>query len=200
MLNLFELPYSPSNFSNRISNETFDLHHGKHHRSYFDNLLKLISGTDLEDKSLIEIIKKSFNQENLKVVYNNAAQVFNHDFYWQSLSPKRKEPSKFLLGKIEEHFSSLLEFKEELKKVALSQFGSGWAWVVLDNQDMKIVSTSNAINPLNQGQTPLLTIDVWEHAYYVDYRNRRAEYLDVVINELLDWDFMEVNFKNAFSV
>lgn len=200
MLNFFDLPYRPADFSNKISSETFDLHYGKHHRAYFDNLLKLISGTDLENENLINIIQKSFNQDNLKVVYNNAAQVFNHDFYWQSLSPKRKEPSKFLLEKIEQHFSSMLKFKEELKRIALAQFGSGWAWVVLEGQEIKIVSTSNAVNPINQGQTPLLTIDVWEHAYYVDYRNRRSEYLDIVINELLDWDFMEVNFKNAFGV
>jgi superoxide dismutase, Fe-Mn family len=200
MLNFFNLPYKPADFSDKISVETFAFHYGKHHKTYFDSLLKLISGTDLEKQSLIEIMSKSFQQENLKLVYNNAAQVFNHDFYWQSLTPKRKEPSKFLLKKIEEAFSSLLNFKEELKKVALSQFGSGWAWVVLEGHDLKIISTSNAVNPLNQNQTPLLTIDVWEHAYYIDYRNKRAEYLDVVINELLNWDFMEANMKNSFGI
>lgn len=199
MLDFFNLPYQPIDFSGKISKETFDFHYNKHHKSYFDNLLKLISGTDLENESLIEIIKKSFQQDNLEIIYNNSAQVFNHNFYWQSLTPKAKEPSKFLLKKIEQSFSSLLNFKEELKKVALAQFASGWAWVVLDkkNNNIKIVSTSNAINPINQNQVPLLTIDVWEHAYYIDYRNNRAEYLDVVINNLLNWDFMENNIKDS---
>lgn len=195
MLNFLDLPFSAQDFSGRISPETFDFHYGKHHRTYFDNLLKLIAGTDLENDDLETIIKKSFSQDNLKAVFNNSAQIFNHNFYWQSLSPQKKEPSKFLLERINDNFSSLEDFKENLKKVALGQFGSGWAWVVLEEGKIKIISTSNAETPIVHGIKPLLVIDVWEHAYYIDYRNRRADYLDMVINELINWDFFEENLK-----
>jgi Fe-Mn family superoxide dismutase len=195
MLNFLDLPFSAQDFSGKISPETFDFHYGKHHRTYFDNLLKLIAGTDLESDDLETIIKKSFSQDNLKAVFNNSAQIFNHNFYWQSLSPQKKEPSKFLLERINDNFSSLEDFKENLKKVALGQFGSGWAWVVLEEGKIKILSTSNAETPIVHGIKPLLVIDVWEHAYYIDYRNRRADYLDMVINELINWDFFEENLK-----
>ncbi|MDD3711256.1 MAG: superoxide dismutase [Patescibacteria group bacterium] len=195
MLNFLNLPFLAQDFSGKISSETFDFHYGKHHRAYFDNLLKLISGTDLENYSLEEIIKKSFSQDNLRAVFNNSAQVFNHDFYWQSLTPKKKEPSKFLLKKIIANFSSLDNFKGNLKKVALGQFGSGWVWVILDKGEIKIISTSNADTPIAYGIKPLLTIDVWEHAYYIDHRNNRAGYLDLVINDLINWDFFEDNLK-----
>jgi Fe-Mn family superoxide dismutase len=195
MLNFLDLPFSAQDFSGKISPETFDFHYGKHHRTYFDNLLKLIAGTDLESDDLETIIKKSFSQDNLKAIFNKSAQIFNHNFYWQSLSPQKKEPSKFLLERINDNFSSLEDFKENLKKVALGQFGSGWAWVVLEEGKIKILSTSNAETPIVHGIKPLLVIDVWEHAYYIDYRNRRADYLDMVINELINWDFFEENLK-----
>lgn len=195
MLNFLDLPFSAQDFAGKISPETFDFHYGKHHRAYFDNLLKLIAGTDLENDDLETIIKKSFSQDNLKAIFNNSAQIFNHNFYWQSLSPQKKDPSKFLLERINDNFSSLEDFKDNLKKVALGQFGSGWAWVVLEEGKIKIISTSNAETPIVHGIKPLLVIDVWEHAYYIDYRNRRADYLDMVINELINWDFFEENLK-----
>ncbi len=197
MLNFSKLPFASEDFLGKISPETFDFHYGKHHQAYFDNLVKLIAGTDLENLDLLEIIKKSFSVDRLEVVFNNAAQVFNHDFYWKSLSPERMEPSEFLVNKIVKNFSSLDNFKEELKKVALNQFASGWAWVVWESSQIKIISTSNAETPVARGVVPLLTIDVWEHAYYIDYRNGRAKYLDVVINDLINWDFFENNLKNA---
>ncbi len=200
MLKFFELPYSKDAFANYISSETLDFHYEKHHRTYFDNLLKLISGTDLENEDLLSIIKKSFDQDNLKLVFNNASQVFNHDFYWKSLSPQKIEPSDFLKEKINERFSSWEKFIEEFKRVALAKFGSGWVWLVLDeNFKIKIKASSNAHNPISENQIPLICIDVWEHAYYIDYRNRRGEYLDVLLNNLMNWNFLEDNLKRVIS-
>lgn len=195
MLNFFQLPYEKNAFGKYLSQETLDFHYGKHHQAYFDNLLKLISGTDLEDLSLEEIIKKSFKHDNLKLVFNNAAQVFNHDFYWKSLSSEKQKPSDFLKLEIEKNFASLELFKEELRKKALTQFGSGWAWVVLKGDKIKIITSSNANNPLVQGLTPLICLDVWEHAYYIDYRNKRGDYLNNLIESLINWKFFEENFK-----
>lgn len=194
MLNFLELPFDPQSFSGKMSPETFDFHYNKHHKTYFDNLVKLIAGTDLENDELIDIVKKS-DQQNLTAIFNNSAQVFNHNFYWQSLSPEKKEISEYLLSQINKNFLSLENFKEELKKTALGKFGSGWAWVVLEEGNIKIIATSNAETPITKEQIPLLVIDVWEHAYYIDYRNRRAEYLDVLISDLLNWEFFENNLK-----
>ncbi|MFA5643954.1 MAG: superoxide dismutase [Patescibacteria group bacterium] len=195
MLDFFKLPYNPSSFNGFISAETFSYHYDKHHKTYFDNLIKLISGTELEGKSLVEIIKASYNNPQLKSIYNNSAQVFNHDFYWQSLSPDKLEISNFLKEKIIESFSSLDEFKLNLKSTGLSQFGSGWVWVILEDDKIKITSLPNADSPLINNQKPLLCIDVWEHAYYIDYRNNRAEYLEMLINNSINWNFFEENLK-----
>ncbi len=197
MLNFFQLPYEKNVFGEYLSSETLDFHYGKHHQAYFDNLIKLISGTELEKMTLEEIIKKSFNQSNLKLVFNNAAQVFNHNFYWNSLNPEKKDPSGFLWSEIEKNFNSLDSFKEDLKKKALAQFGSGWVWVVLEGEKMRIITTSNANNPLTQNQIPLICLDVWEHAYYIDYRNKRGDYLNNLIENLINWDFFESNLKDG---
>jgi Fe-Mn family superoxide dismutase len=197
MLNFFQLPYKKNVFGKYLSQETLDFHYEKHHQAYFDNLIKLISGTELEKMSLEEIIKKSFNQPNLKLVFNNAAQVFNHNFYWNSLTPEKKNPSKFLVSEIEKNFDSMDSFKEDFKKKALAQFGSGWAWVVLEGERIKIITTSNANNPLTQNQIPLICLDVWEHAYYIDYRNKRGDYLNNLIENLINWDFFEKNLKSV---
>lgn len=195
MLDFFKLPYNSNSFNGFISAETFSYHYDKHHKTYFDNLIKLISGTELEGKSLVEIIKASYNNPQLKSIYNNSAQVFNHDFYWQSLSPDKLEISNFLKEKIIEGFSSLDEFKLNLKSIGLSQFGSGWVWVILEDDKIKITSLPNADSPLINNQKPLLCIDVWEHAYYIDYRNNRAEYLEMLINNYINWNFFEENLK-----
>lgn len=201
MLNFFKLPYDLNSFGDMISPETLDFHYNKHHKTYFDNLIKLISGTELENKDLLDIIIKSFNQDNLKSVFNNSAQVFNHDFYWQSLSPKKIIPSDFIKSEINNFFSSWEEFATEFKKTALTHFASGWAWVVLDNDDkkIKIISTVNAENPLIHNQIPLICVDVWEHAYYIDYRNKRSDYLNAVIDNLINWNFFEENLKKGLS-
>lgn len=196
MLNFFQLPYEKNVFEGYLSSETLDFHYGKHHRAYFDNLVKLIDKTDLEKMTLEEIIRESFDQPNLKLVFNNAAQVFNHNFYWNSLTPNKKDPSDFLISRIEKYFDSMDLFKEKLKNKALAQFGSGWAWVVLEGEKIRVVATSNANNPLTQNQIPLICLDVWEHAYYIDYRNKRGDYLDNLIENLINWDFFENNLKS----
>lgn len=194
------LPYDKNSFSDLISAETFDFHYAKHHQAYLDNLNKLITGSDMEKLSLLEIIKSSFLSAELKAIFNNAAQVYNHDFYWQSLSPEKKEINNTLLVKIEESFSSLDNFKIEFKKSALSQFGSGWTWLVIFDNKISIINTSNADTPIVLGKYPLLCVDVWEHAYYIDHRNRRADYLDVVINNLLNWDFALQNLNKYLAL
>ncbi len=177
-----------------ISENTISFHYGKHHQTYIDNLNKLIAGTEWEGKSLIEIITGTATVADLTGIFNNAAQVFNHNFYWQSLKPGTVLDGE-LLSIIEKDFGSLDHFKEELKAAGLSQFGSGWVWLVEDGGKLLITKTGNADNPLTKNQKPLLTIDVWEHAYYLDYQNRRGDYLSAVVDNLLNWDFVAANLK-----
>ncbi|PKM91468.1 superoxide dismutase [Fe] [Candidatus Falkowbacteria bacterium HGW-Falkowbacteria-1] len=194
-IDFLAFPYEKNKLSPFISDETISFHYDKHHRAYFDNLSTLLKGGELENKSLKEVILVSYNIQELKALYNNAAQVFNHDFYWKSLAPNIK-PSVYVLGFIDKYFQSLDTFKENLKKKALTQFGSGWVWVVLNkDKELEIISTSNADNPLVLDFAPILTIDVWEHAYYIDYRNSRVDYLSAVIDNLINWDFFEENLK-----
>jgi superoxide dismutase, Fe-Mn family len=194
--NFFKLPYEKNSLEPVISEETVSFHYGKHHRAYYDNFLKLKEELGVEGESLESIILESYNKEPLKSLYNNVSQVFNHDFFWKSLSPDKKTPSSFLVGLIEKSFVSWNDFKLELKSKASSHFASGWAWLVLDgDKDLKIITTKNADSPLVFGLKPLLAIDVWEHSYYVDYRNDRSSYLDSLINDLINWDFVEMNLK-----
>lgn len=183
------LPFSDDALEPIISKETLDYHHGKHHQAYVTNLNKLIVGTEFEDMSLEDIILKSSGG-----IFNNAAQVFNHTFYWNCLSPKGGgEPAGALASAIEEAFGSFSAFKEKFSATAVGTFGSGWAWLVKDKDGkLQIVSTSNAATPLTEGKTPLLTCDVWEHAYYIDYRNARPAYVDKFW-ELVNWDFVAGN-------
>jgi superoxide dismutase, Fe-Mn family len=199
MLNFKNLPFNKDSLNGLISSEAIDLHYGKHHKTYFENLKKLIFGTDLEKEDLVSIIKKTYGYDNLRAVFNNAAQVFNHDFYWQSISPKKTEPSSFSLQEIENSFSSLDDFKRKIKNIALNRFGSGWAWVVLKGGKIEVNSTPNAENPLIHDQEPLICVDVWEHAYYPDYQNKRAEYLDVFVDKMFNWEFFELNLKNGIN-
>jgi Fe-Mn family superoxide dismutase len=183
------LPFSDDALEPIISKETLDYHHGKHHQAYVTNLNKLIVGTEFEDMSLEDIILKSSGG-----IFNNAAQVFNHTFYWNCLSPKGGgEPAGALASAIGEAFGSFSAFKEKFSATAVGTFGSGWAWLVKDKDGkLEIVSTSNAATPLTEGKTPLLTCDVWEHAYYIDYRNARPAYVDKFW-ELVNWDFVAGN-------
>jgi len=184
------LPYSSNRLVPYISEETLEFHHGKHHQTYVTNLNNLIVGTEFEGLTLEEIILKSSGP-----IFNNAAQVWNHTFYWNSLIPNGGgEPTGALAEAIVATFGSFAKFKEEFTKTAVTTFGSGWAWLVKNaDGSLGLVSTSNAGTPLTTGQTPLLTADVWEHAYYIDYRNARPKYLEAFWN-LVNWDFAEANY------
>lgn len=197
LIDFFKFNYNKDILSPFISSETISFHYEKHHKAYYDNLVSLLDNSNgFKDKSLGEIIIASYQKEDLKALYNNCAQVFNHDFYWNSLLPDTR-PSDFVLDKVNKDFGSLDKFKDLLKEKGLKQFGSGWVWVVLNSKTkkMEIVSTSNADTPLTLGLEPIITIDVWEHAYYIDYRNNRAEYLTSLINNLINWNFFEANLK-----
>jgi len=185
------LPYEMDALAPHISRETLEFHYGKHHKAYVDNLNKLIENSDLAGKNLEEIILNSQG-----AIFNNAAQVWNHTFYWHCLTPNAPaKPDLPLLAAIEKAFGGLESFKEQFTKTAITTFGSGWAWLV-QNQDrsIEIVSTSNAATPMTSNQTALLTCDVWEHAYYIDYRNARPSYLEHFW-KLVNWDFVAKNFK-----
>jgi Fe-Mn family superoxide dismutase len=184
-----ELPYAKNALEPHITAETLEYHYGKHHKAYVDKLNELIVGTAFSDKTLEEIIKTSNGP-----IFNNAAQIWNHTFYWHCLAPLAGgEPTEKLGEMIKKTFGSFAQFKEQFSKVAIGTFGSGWAWLVKDNNhELKIISTSNAANPMTEHLTPLLTCDVWEHAYYIDYRNARAKYVEAFWN-LVNWKFVADN-------
>jgi Fe-Mn family superoxide dismutase len=186
-----ELPYPKDALNPVISPETIDFHYGKHHRTYVNNLNKLILGTEYENQSLEDIIIKSSGG-----IFNNAAQVFNHNFYWNSMSPNGGgEPTEKLAEAISNNFGSFAAFKDKFTATAIGTFGSGWTWLVKNaDGSLDIVSASNAANPLTEGKTPLLTCDVWEHAYYIDYRNDRASYVEKFWN-VVNWDFAAENYE-----
>jgi Fe-Mn family superoxide dismutase len=188
------LPYADNALDPVISANTLGFHYGKHHKTYVDNLNKLITGTDLADLSLEEIIRSTAGKADKTGIFNNAAQVWNHTFYWNSLSPNGGgEPSAALKQKIEASFGSVEACKKELATAATTQFGSGWAWLVKDGDKLQVTKTSNADLPLTKGMKPLLTIDVWEHAYYLDYQNRRVDYVNAVLEKLINWGFASDN-------
>lgn len=191
---LMPLPYADDALSPVISANTIGFHYGKHHKAYFENLNKLISGTAFADMTLENIITTTAGLEDKSAIFNNAAQLWNHTFYWRSLIPKGGgEPPITLKQKIETAFGSMDTCRKELAAAATTQFGSGWAWLVLDHDKIRIIKTGNADMPLAKGMQPLLTIDVWEHAYYLDYQNRRADYVNAVIDKLINWEFAADN-------
>jgi Fe-Mn family superoxide dismutase len=173
-----------------ISARTLRIHYGRHHQGYLNNLNRLIVGKKYAEMALDKIVLTTAGKPDKRPYYNNAAQAWNHAFYWNSLSPNGGgNPPEILKRKMEKAFGSVEAAKKELSRAAVSQFGSGWAWLVSDGDTLKVVSTSNADTPITQGLTPLLTLDVWEHAYYLDYQNRRGEYVEAVIDKRLNWDF-----------
>ena len=190
------LPYAKTALEPHMSANTFSFHHEKHHNAYVVNLNKLIEGTDLASKSLEEIIAASSGDASKAGIFNNAAQVWNHTFYWNCLSPNGGgEPTGKLADAIVKSFGSFDAFKEQFTQAAISTFGSGWAWLVEDKSDhLKIISTSNAGTPMTEGLTALLTCDVWEHAYYIDYRNARPDYLSAFW-ALVNWTFVADNLR-----
>ncbi len=184
-----ELPYAMDALAPVISKETLEYHYGKHHNTYVVNLNKLVPGTEFEKLSLEDIIKKSSGG-----IFNNAAQIWNHTFYWNCLAPKGGQPSGALAEAINKTFGSFDEFKQKFSQTAITTFGSGWAWLVKNSSGgLEIVSTSNAGCPLTEGKTPLLTCDVWEHAYYIDYRNARPKYVESFWS-IVNWDFVAKNY------
>ena len=173
-----------------MSANTFSYHHGKHHAAYVNKLNGLIDGTDLADKSLEDIIQATAGKADAKGIFNNAAQVWNHTFFWHSMAPNGGgKPSGKLAEMIDASFGSYDAFVEQFKAAGVGQFGSGWAWLVVDGDALKIVTTANAETPITDGLKPLITCDVWEHAYYLDYQNDRPGFLGVFLDNLVNWDF-----------
>jgi superoxide dismutase, Fe-Mn family len=190
------LPYAENALEPVISAKTLSFHYGKHHKAYVDNLNKLVLGSDYNEMPLEEIITGTAERPERNAIFNNAAQSWNHSFYWQSLSPKGGgEPPSSLKLKMEESFGSVDACKKLLSSMAVSQFGSGWVWLVLNDHKLKVIKTGNAENPLHTAMKPLLTIDVWEHAYYLDYQNRRVDYVNAVLDKLINWEFALQNLS-----
>ena len=188
------LPYGKNALSPFISEKTIDFHYGKHHQTYVTNLNNLVQGTENESKTLEELIKMSFSKPDLVGIFNNAAQVWNHTFFWNCM--KRNSggaPTGQIAEKINAEFGNYEKFAADFKQAALSQFGSGWAWLAQEGDVVKITKTANADLPMVHGQTALLTCDVWEHAYYLDYQNRRADFVQTFLDHLVNWDFVNCN-------
>ncbi len=193
-ITLPQLPFEKDALAPYITANTLDFHYGKHHKAYVDNLNKLIEGTELATKSLEEIIKIAAKDSAKTGIFNNAAQVWNHSFYWQCLKKTGGgAPTGAVAEKIKTTWGNLEKFADDLKNAGITQFGSGWAWLISEGNELKITKTANADTPIAHGQKPLLTIDVWEHAYYLDYQNRRPDYLSAVIQNLINWDFVNAN-------
>ena len=188
------LPYADNALDPVISANTIGYHYGKHHKAYVDNLNKLVVGTEFAETPLEKIITATAGRADKAAIFNNAAQLWNHTFYWRSLQAKGGgEPPAELKKLIEASFGSVEACKKELASAASGQFGSGWAWLVAEGGKLKVVKTSNADLPFTQGQKPLLTLDVWEHAYYLDYQNRRGDYINALLDKLINWRFAANN-------
>ena len=182
------LPYEMNALEPYISTTTMEFHYGKHHRTYVDNLNKLVKGTRFEEMPLEKIVKETAGNPEFTAIFNNAAQAWNHDFFWKSMSPNGGgAPKGELAEKINRDFGSYENFRQEFKNAATTQFGSGWAWLAEKDDKLQVVKTSNADTPLAHGLTPLITVDVWEHAYYLDYQNRRADFVDAYLDHLVNW-------------
>lgn len=190
-ITLPDLPYPKEALAPFISKQTLDFHHGKHHNAYVTNLNKLVEGTALAEEALEVIIQQTVNVVDKAGIFNNAAQVWNHTFYWHSMRPDGGGlPTGDIAKRIDADFGSYAQFVEQLKNAGLTQFGSGWAWLVIKDNKLEIMKTSNADTPMAHGVKPLLTVDVWEHAYYLDYQNGRGSYLDAFITNLINWEFV----------
>lgn len=193
MFKLRQLPFSREEISDFLSDKTFEYHYGKHHQTYVNNLNNLVKGTKFENSDLLEIV---LNADG--VIFNNSAQVFNHDFFWDCITPKPKNMSDEFKSAIESSFGSVEKFKEEFISKATTIFGSGWCWLVFNNNKLHIVQTGNAQVPMTEGNIPLLVVDVWEHAYYIDYKNGRPNYLEKFWN-FINWDFVSKMYALAKS-
>lgn len=189
-----ELPYERDALEPHISEETLNFHYGKHHKGYVDKLNGKAAHTPYEDMPIEKVIRKSFEKKD-QAIFNNAAQAWNHTFLWHSMSEASDgKPAGSLAEKLNEKFGELEGFRKQFKKAATGQFGSGWVWLVDDGNDLEIVATPNAETPLTTSATPLLTLDVWEHAYYLDFQNQRGKYVDVFLEYLINWEFAQSNY------
>jgi Fe-Mn family superoxide dismutase len=193
------LPWDEGALAPTISAKTISLHYGKHHLAYVKKLNELVTGTPYEGKSLEEIIRATAGKDDAKKIFNNAGQTWNHNFYWNCLAPRAGGKPGGRIEKEMDSFGGYDAFRKKFAQAAVDQFGSGWAWLVAKDGKLDIMSTSNAENPLTKGATPLLTLDVWEHAYYVDYENRRPEHVDAVIDKLLNWKWAEEQLEKSGS-
>jgi superoxide dismutase, Fe-Mn family len=192
------LPYQKDGLEPYVSARTLDFHHGKHHETYVTNLNKLVEGTPLASQSLEEIVRATANDQTKTPIFNNAAQVWNHTFFWNSMRPRGGgKPPADISQRFDDAFGGFEKFKAAFKDAALTQFGSGWAWLVVDGGTLKVTKTANAMTPLTQGQTALLTCDVWEHAYYLDYQNRRADFVQAFLDHLINWEFVAKNLSGV---
>lgn len=186
-----DLPYPHDALEPFISARTLEFHHGKHHHTYVQNANKLIAGTEFEKMDEVSIIKKTAGDSSKVGIFNNVAQAWNHAFYWKCMKPQGGgKPTGAIAQKIAEDFGSYEKFVEELKNAGATQFGSGWAWLIIEGKKLKVVKTANADTPIAHGLKSLLTVDVWEHAYYLDYQNRRPDYLTTFVEKLINWDFV----------
>ncbi len=192
------LPFAENALEPHVSARTLGFHHGKHHQTYVTNLNNLTEGSPLASATLEDVIRETAGDASRAGVFNNGAQVWNHGFYWQSLTPGGGgAPRGELAERLEDGFGSLDAFRSAFKEAAVTQFGSGWAWLVAENGALKVTKTGNADTPLAHGQTPLITCDVWEHAYYLDYQNRRPDYVDAFLDNLVNWDFASENLTRV---
>jgi Fe-Mn family superoxide dismutase len=192
------LPYAETALEPHYSAKTISFHYGKHHKAYVDNLNKLTPGTPLDGKSLEDIVMASAGDASRVGVFNNSAQVWNHTFFWSCMKPGGGgRPTGEVARRIDQAFGSYEKFAEQFKATAVGRFGSGWGWLVLDGGGLKIVSTANADTPIASKQTALLTVDVWEHAYYLDYQNRRPDFVQAFLDHLVNWDFVAGNLAKA---
>jgi len=190
------LPYSKDELEPHLSTRTLEFHHGKHHQAYVTNLNNLIKDTPFADKTLEAIIQETANDESNTAIFNNAAQVWNHTFFWNSMKPAGGgQPPEAVEKTLTSAFGSVDGFKEQFKKAGVGQFGSGWVWLVEDAGELKIIKTANAMTPLAMGMKALLTCDVWEHAYYLDYQNRRPDFIQVFLDNLVNWEFVAANLS-----
>jgi Fe-Mn family superoxide dismutase len=200
MIELPPLPYAKDALAPHISADTLTVHHDKHHKTYVEKTNKLIAGTEFEKLSLEEIIKRSAGKDAHKKIFNNAAQAWNHTFYWHSMAPKGGgKPGGKLADQIKADFGSFEKFHEEFHTKGAEQFGSGWVWLVLKGGKLAVEATSNADNPVAHGDTAILCSDVWEHAYYLDYQNKRPDYLTAFLDKVANWSFAEENLAQARS-
>jgi Fe-Mn family superoxide dismutase len=192
------LPYADDALEPVYSARTVSFHHGKHHKAYVDNLNKLIAGTEWENKTLEEIIRASAGDPARSGIFNNSAQVWNHTFFWHCMKPGGGgKPHGQIASMLEAAFGNYETFAEQFKANAVGRFGSGWGWLVLDGEVLKLVSTPNAETPMTKGQKALLTVDVWEHAYYLDYQNRRPDFIQAFLDHLVNWDFVAENLAKT---